>query len=439
MRPLALLLACMLLAGCGEEEPAPRPKPAPRTPVPEPKPDPQKKVEPPPPATKVEPTVSDAEFETRLQAILALEQDAEFFEAMKLCRTARRDLKSHPRVRELDLVSNRLKEEKRAAAQMAYAVEQLKSDSLDVVAVASKRLVDAGDVGLIYLRKAVANQPDPIAQQTVKILAELRDERSLPLFIERLRRDPPAPLCTTLAAAILAVAKEEDAPKLLPLWPLVKGDQTFKHRELAGHFIGLLGDEGAPGRLPDLVGDDEAPAVLKAYVQRALKAEDGALAAWGGLHGPQVGLGGKGLRGQYYAGANFEKLILTRVDAGIFYTQDTFPLPKDKRENISIRWTGTVRIPEKGRYIFFVASDDGQRLWVNGKKLTDVWKSQGVTEHKGQLQLDAGAYPIKLEYYNGGGEAHIELLWKRPGKNTPKERIRAEFLRSPPVPDEAGE
>jgi hypothetical protein len=187
----------------------------------------------------------------------------------------------------------------------------------------------------------------------------------------------------------------------------------------------------------DITRDPEAHVALKDYVRRGLKSGDGELVAWAEALTSRVGLGAKGLRGRYYTGANFEKLILERVDPQILYTQDDLPVPPEKRENLTVRWTGLVRVPVKGRYTFFVVSDDGHRLWVGDKKLSEVWKDQAAAESKGQITLAAGSHPIKLEYYNGQGEAYIELLWKPPKGQ--KERIPSEFLRSRLMADGAGE
>jgi hypothetical protein len=217
----------------------------------------------------------------------------------------------------------------------------------------------------------------------------------------------------------------------------VKDDQAFEKRGLAAYFTTFLGDEGAPGRVADITGDPEAHVLLKDYVQRALKSGDAELVAWAQPLTSRVGLGAKGLRGRYYTGKNFEKLILERVDPQIMYTQDDLPVPAEKRQNLTVRWTGLVRVSVKGRYTFFVVSDDGHRLWVAGKKLSEVWKDQAATESKGHTNLAPGSHPIKLEYYNGSGEAHIELLWKPPKGE--KARIAPEFLRSRLMDEGAGE
>lgn len=91
-------------------------------------------------------------------------------------------------------------------------------------------------------------------------------------------------------------------------------------------------------------------------------------------------------------------------------------------DHFSVRWTGFVAAPRAGTWTFHVTSDDGVRLWVDGKLLIDRWVVQRPTEHTGKLELAAGRrYAITLEYLEGSGGAMVQLAWSVPGQ--PKEVI----------------
>ncbi|HMQ85228.1 MAG TPA: PQQ-dependent sugar dehydrogenase, partial [Saprospiraceae bacterium] len=78
----------------------------------------------------------------------------------------------------------------------------------------------------------------------------------------------------------------------------------------------------------------------------------------------------------------------------------------------SIRWTGAVEPYFSDEYTFYVRSDDGIRLWVDEQLLIDQWVPQAATETSASIFLEQGnRYPIRLEYFEDGGEAVCQLLW----------------------------
>ena len=88
------------------------------------------------------------------------------------------------------------------------------------------------------------------------------------------------------------------------------------------------------------------------------------------------------------------------------------PDPSVGVDTFSVRWSGTVTPLYSETYTFFVKTDDGVRLWVNGQQLVNRWIDQGATEVSGTIALTAGtAYSIRMEYYDNGGGALAQLSW----------------------------
>jgi hypothetical protein len=85
--------------------------------------------------------------------------------------------------------------------------------------------------------------------------------------------------------------------------------------------------------------------------------------------------------------------------------------------NFSARWKGLVEAPGTGQFTFYVTSDDGSELWVNGVRLTNAFaQNHPATEYSGQIDLESGMrYPIDLRYREAGGNAVIQLFWEGPG------------------------
>jgi lysophospholipase L1-like esterase len=123
---------------------------------------------------------------------------------------------------------------------------------------------------------------------------------------------------------------------------------------------------------------------------------------------------GVGLRGEYFRGTNFETLLKTRVDSLINFDGTTFAPTEIGPENFSVRWTGQVEVPESGDYILTARTDDGVRVWINGKQVIDNWRNQGPTDSDAKVFLDAGQRAdIRVDYYQGGGGATAQLFWAR--------------------------
>lgn len=79
------------------------------------------------------------------------------------------------------------------------------------------------------------------------------------------------------------------------------------------------------------------------------------------------------------------------------------------------RFTGNITTTDEGTYTFYVTADDGIRLWVNNQLLVDSWINQGATEYQATINLSACTdYPVKIEYYENGGDAVCKFEWSGP-------------------------
>jgi outer membrane protein OmpA-like peptidoglycan-associated protein len=133
---------------------------------------------------------------------------------------------------------------------------------------------------------------------------------------------------------------------------------------------------------------------------------------------PAAGPVGDGLRGDYYAGRNFEQFRLRRIDASLgFDLSREAPAEGMPAENFSVRWTGWLRPPASGRYILHITVDDGARLWLDGRQVLDEWRGQGATTYRVELNLRAGhAYAVRLDYSQYGAISYLWLGWVQPAQ-----------------------
>ena len=104
--------------------------------------------------------------------------------------------------------------------------------------------------------------------------------------------------------------------------------------------------------------------------------------------------------------------VAETVDCG----NTTWPEAVVRRaDNFTCRMTGFIRIQESGRYTFFVTSDDGSELSIDGVVVTADTSPHSARETSGSLVLSAGWHPVTLAYYENGGNAVLSLRWSGPG------------------------
>ena len=124
----------------------------------------------------------------------------------------------------------------------------------------------------------------------------------------------------------------------------------------------------------------------------------------------------KGLKAEYYSGTELKGTPKTRTDEWInFEPTNQAPDPFIPDAPMSVRWTGTLRPSISGEYTLCLTSDDGCRLFVDGKLVIDAWGGHAVRTDKASLSLEAGKeYDVKVEYYNLRDYAVARLGWVPP-------------------------
>jgi hypothetical protein len=90
------------------------------------------------------------------------------------------------------------------------------------------------------------------------------------------------------------------------------------------------------------------------------------------------------------------------------------------------QFDGFVSVPQDGIYTFFISSDDGSRVMIDG---TEVVLNDGfheMVEKEGQVALSKGMHRIVVEYYQGAGPAGLELSYE--GMGIVKQKIPNSIL-----------
>lgn len=118
-----------------------------------------------------------------------------------------------------------------------------------------------------------------------------------------------------------------------------------------------------------------------------------------------------GIVGVYYDGVNFETEKATRVDRRINLRTGGKPHRNlAKNDEFSIRWEGFLRFPEAGEFVVCTENDDGARLWVGDQMVVDDWEKHGTKRTCGDVKVEAGWYPLKVEFFDFVKTANMKLL-----------------------------
>ena len=126
---------------------------------------------------------------------------------------------------------------------------------------------------------------------------------------------------------------------------------------------------------------------------------------------------GVGLAATYFNNSNFTGTSVSRTDATIDFDWGTgSPASGIAPNSFSVRWRGQVQTIESGNYRFRTLSDQGVRVWLNGRLIIDNWTAHTVTTNTSAVvALIAGKkYDIRVQYYDNTGAAVAKLLWLRP-------------------------
>lgn len=151
-------------------------------------------------------------------------------------------------------------------------------------------------------------------------------------------------------------------------------------------------------------------------------------------------MSGHGLIGQVYVpGGKIEQMpdfdlftpVYTFVTANLDipkrdYTKG-FPTPQKQTvvEDFAIRFRGELAIDIPGEYIFRLYSDDGAKLYINGKLVVDHDGIHYATGKRGSITLATGTHPVEIQYFQGPRHS-IALQWYyHPPKESLSETTRS--------------
>lgn len=131
--------------------------------------------------------------------------------------------------------------------------------------------------------------------------------------------------------------------------------------------------------------------------------------AYGPAQGAAVANATASLRASY-----FNNLLLTgtpvlqRQESSIGLTGA--PSAAVSKDQFSARWEGTLSVPANATYKFQIYTDDGMRVWIDGRSVLDKWYRQS-SQYAFERFLEQGSHTLKVEYFQQWGGIKAIMSW----------------------------
>ncbi len=117
--------------------------------------------------------------------------------------------------------------------------------------------------------------------------------------------------------------------------------------------------------------------------------------------------------------ARFEGTALSQAETarplGVTGTATRIGVGQQPGEQVQMRFSGFLNVPDDDLYRFALTSDDGSILRIAGRTVIDNDGLHGPIEKRGAVALQTGLHPIEVSWFNATGGAELDLRWARPG------------------------
>lgn len=121
-----------------------------------------------------------------------------------------------------------------------------------------------------------------------------------------------------------------------------------------------------------------------------------------------------GLQAEYYNNVMVSGTpVLERTDKQINFHWTLYgPDARLQNDFYSVRWKGILRAPVSGNFEIGIEGNDGFRLYIDDKLVIDQWEKQSYHTKMHSITLKKQQdYPIRIEFRETNGNAHIQLRW----------------------------
>ena len=126
---------------------------------------------------------------------------------------------------------------------------------------------------------------------------------------------------------------------------------------------------------------------------------------------------GRGLRYRLYQGTWTRMPDYTKLTP--VFESVASDLQVESRQLSADNWAmvmdGNFNLDRPGKYTFFLNSDDGSKLYIDDELVIDNDGDHSLLELSGKKELSAAKHKLRIEFFEAGGEAVLELDVAGPG------------------------
>jgi alpha-L-fucosidase len=134
-----------------------------------------------------------------------------------------------------------------------------------------------------------------------------------------------------------------------------------------------------------------------------------------------------GLQYTYYEGTTMSADQMNSMKAIKIGTVNNFNLNNKNRKSIfGFIFSGYINIAATGMYDFYLSSDDGSLLYIDGQLIIDNNGDHGMEEKSDKAVLEKGFHKIKVVYFDSGGDNGLKVSFNLKGE--PKMEIPSAVL-----------